>query len=238
MQIFPPIDPKKNALGEVLAARGLTADWLNADDGEPYGPHNMARYCVAEAAKTVPFSYADALLELPELRTWNDELIAAARKEQDEERRVIAAVRHGRSMLLLGPTGVGKTYQAYGAVRDLAVTGVKAIWTVTTVGNLYAALQPRYGIDSETEFRRYAYAQILLLDDLGAGGKVSEFTENVNFRLINHRYEHGLPTLFTTNVPPKELAGKLGDRCASRLTEMCQRVVVTGPDRRRRGEAA
>jgi len=43
-----------------------------------------------------------------------------------------------------------------------------------------------------------------------------------------------LPTLITTNLPIPELRTALGDRVTSRLAEMTERVVLTGPDRRRR----
>ena len=118
-------------------------------------------------------------------------------------------------------------------MRELAVTGVTARWAVTTAADLYAALRPRPGIDSEAEFRRYRDARLLLVDDLGAERKPTEFTEEVNFRLINHRYEHHLPTLMTSNVEPKELRARLGDRVTSRLAEMCERVAMKGNDRRR-----
>ena len=50
-----------------------------------------------------------------------------------------------------------------------------------------------------------------MLDDLGAV-KTSEWIEEVNFRLVNHRYERMLPTLFTSNLLPKDLATLLGER--------------------------
>lgn len=235
MHLTDPIDPQHNDLHKVLEARGITPEWLNTDDGDPYSPANVARSAIGKANSLIPWHYRKAIAEHPDIRTWTDELVAVAKEEQG--RSPIASVQHGRSLLLLGPTGVGKTHQAYGAIRDLAVTGVAAHWNVTTAANLYAALRPRHGIDSEAEYRSYANARVLFVDDLGAGGKVSEFTEEVNFRLVNHRYEHGLPTLFTSNVLPKELAARLGDRVASRLAEMCQQVVIVGKDRRR-GEAA
>lgn len=119
----------------------------------------------------------------------------------------------------------------------LAITGVAATWVVTTAADMYGALRPRHGIDSEAEFRRYRNASVLLVDDLGAERKPTEFTEEINFRLVNWRYENHMPTLITSNLVPKELAGRLGDRVTSRLIEMCQRIVLAGPDRRR-GEAA
>ncbi|GHI91641.1 hypothetical protein TPA0905_11120 [Streptomyces olivaceus] len=43
-----------------------------------------------------------------------------------------------------------------------------------------------------------------------------------------------LPTLITTNLPMEQLRATLGDRVASRLAEMTDRVILEGPDRRRR----
>ncbi|CAL9508521.1 hypothetical protein SUDANB151_03563 [Streptomyces sp. enrichment culture] len=47
-----------------------------------------------------------------------------------------------------------------------------------------------------------------------------------------------LPTLITTNLPTADLRSALGDRVASRLAEMTERVILTGPDRRRTAPAA
>ncbi|WP_020135104.1 ATP-binding protein [Streptomyces sp. 351MFTsu5.1] len=237
MQWTPPINPKRYHLEQLLAARGVTLDWLNSGDTDPYHPANVARYSITEAAKIIPAHYRAASVGSPEIHAWLQELIAAARQDQAERSAPVASVFEGRSLLLLGPTGTGKTHQAYGAIRELAITGVAARWGITTTADLYAALRPRHGIDSEAEFRRYRDARILLIDDLGADRKPTEFTEEVNFRLINHRYERHMPTLITSNLLPKEISERLGDRVTSRLVEMCQRVVFKGTDRRR-GEAA
>ncbi|MCP3820108.1 ATP-binding protein [Streptomyces sp. A3M-1-3] len=233
MQWTPPYDPKQYDLEPLLTRQGLTADWFTTDDGDPYGPTNVARWSSHQVTKLVPFRYRTAVGQRPELHQWIAALAAEARTEQGRRGAPVASVNRGPSLLLLGPTGVGKTYEAYGALRELGVTGIVARWTIVTAADLYAQLRPRHGIDSETEFQRYAKASILLVDDLGAGGKISEFTEDINFRLVNHRYENELPTLITSNVVPQELSARLGDRVASRLTEMCQRIVITGQDRRR-----
>ncbi|MFD9070565.1 ATP-binding protein [Streptomyces lasiicapitis] len=237
MQWIPPINPKRYHLEQLLAARGVTLDWLNSGDTDTFHPANVARYSITEAAKTIPFKFQDATADSPDIQAWLKELVTTARENQADRGAPVASVFQGRSLLLLGPTGTGKTHQAYGAIRELAITGVVACWITTTTADLYAALRPRHGIDSEAEFRRFRDARILLIDDLGADRKPTEFTEEVNFRLINHRYEHHLPTLITSNLLPKEISDRLGDRVTSRLIEMCQRVVFTGPDRRR-GEAA
>ncbi|MDX2528001.1 ATP-binding protein [Streptomyces europaeiscabiei] len=237
MQWTPALDPKRFHLEKLLAARGVSLDWLNSGDTDPHCPANVARYSIVAASKIIPFHFRDATTDSPEILAWLQELTDQARETQAERGAPVASVNHGRSLLLLGPTGTGKTHQTYGAIRELAITGVAATWVITTAADMYAALRPRHGIDSEVEFRRYRDASVLLLDDLGAERKPTEFTEEINFRLINWRYENHKPTLITSNLLPKEISARLGDRVTSRLIEMCQRVVFKGPDRRR-GEAA
>jgi DNA replication protein DnaC len=233
MQYIPPANLRGHDLAPLLAARGLAPDWIQLHDFDPHSPQNVARYTYAEVADLVPFHYRSAVPTLPQLRAWIDGLVAGAREAQAERNSPIASVTHGPSLLLLGVCGVGKTYEAYGAMRELAVSGVRAQWQVTTAADLYAALRPRHGIDSEAEFRRYRDARLLLVDDLGAERKPTEFTEEVNFRLINWRYEHHLPTLFTSNADADALRSRLGDRVTSRLREMSQRIAMKGHDRRR-----
>jgi DNA replication protein DnaC len=181
----------------------------------------------ARKAVAIPARYADAVVDVPAVADWVRALVAIA----VQNRRLVPHIRSGPSLLLVGSTGTGKTYQAYGAIRALGVSGVGCSWMVTTAADMYAQLRPRPKVDSETEFRRYADIGLLVLDDLGAA-KGTEWNEEVNYRLINHRYENELPTLITSNVPPKELVPALGERVASRLVEMAERVVLRGSDRR------
>lgn len=233
MQYIPPSTFRGHDIEPLLANRGLTADWFTTDDFDHHSTANVARVTYAETATKIPFHYRGARTSLPQLHTWIDRLVADAKEAQAQRGAPIASITHGPSLLLLGVTGVGKTYEAYGAMRELAVTGVYGQWAATTAADLYAALRPRHGVDSEAEFARYRNARLLLVDDLGADRKPTEFTEEINFRLINHRYENHLPTLLTSNVGPKELAARLGDRVTSRLAEMCERISLKGDDRRR-----
>ncbi|MFE4671058.1 ATP-binding protein [Streptomyces sp. NPDC056723] len=233
MQYIPPSRLRGRDLEPLLASRGRDLAWINENDFDSHSPANVARNCYGETMNKVPFHYRTARPSLPQLRTWIDTLVADALERQTERDAPIASIVNGPSLLLLGVTGVGKTHEAYGAMRELSLSGVYGQWEVTTAADLYAALRPRHGVDSEAEFRRYRNARLLLVDDLGAERKPTEFTEEINFRLINWRYENHLPTLMTSNVEPKDLAARLGDRVISRLAEMCQRIPMKGNDRRR-----
>lgn len=137
-----------------------------------------------------------------------------------------------RSLLVVGPTGTGKTHYAYSVLRAIAETGATTGWAAYTAADLYARLRPRAGRDSEAEFEGIASTDVLFVDDIGAA-KLTEWTEEITYRLINHRYEQCKPGIFTSNVPPAQLRESLGERVASRLTEMCERVVLKGDDRRK-----
>ncbi|MER7574905.1 ATP-binding protein [Streptomyces sp. NPDC126514] len=146
-----------------------------------------------------------------------------------------AADRHSvKSLLVIGPTGVGKTHHAWSVLRAVAETGTQLRWQMHTAADLYAGLRPRDGEDSQSTFERIANAHLLVLDDLGVC-KWTEWVEEITYRLINHRYEECLPSIFTSNLPPKQLGDTLGGRVASRLTEMCDRIVLKGDDRRKGG---
>jgi DNA replication protein DnaC len=199
---------------------------LTDSDADPHWLAELRETAVKQELR-IPGRFANALPTNPDVAAWVCDLVDIVRSE----RRTVPRILSGPSLLLVGGTGSGKTFQAYGAIRAIGRSGAGCAWIVTTAADMYGQLRPRPRVDSEDEFDRFARIGLLVLDDLGAA-KGTEWNEEINYRLINYRYEHQLPTLVTTNVPPKNLQAALGERVASRLVEMAHRVVITGPDRR------
>jgi DNA replication protein DnaC len=215
-------------------------------------PLGADKYLVAEraaraaqyAAKHVPARFENAVPALPEVECWVAEVIRAAVTESQARGQQVATVHRGPSLLLLGGTGVGKTHPAYGAMRVISLFGLHTPWVVISAADVYARMRPRPGVDAEAEFAAIADVPLLAVDDLGAA-KHTEWVEEINFRLVNRRYEAMRPTLFTSNHPPRDvpavngrparpgLPRVLGERVTSRLVEMCEQVAVRGEDRRR-----
>lgn len=180
----------------------------------------------ARCDRLFPRRYANAADIADKVREWTD---------------VFAAdTDNAPSLLILGPTGTGKTYQAYAALRAIAQIpqpqrgiGYRAVaWEAATHGDILAALRPSGRNDSETALKRYREMPLLFIDDLGVA-KNSEWVEDITYRLINGRYEDMRPSIFTSNLAVEQLREALGDRIASRLAETCTRVVLSGSDRRR-----
>lgn len=170
----------------------------------------------AECDKRFPRRYVNAVADHEAVLGW--------------VRQFVADPKESPSLLVVGPTGVGKTWQAYGALRA-AVVATSRRWEASTFADFTAALRPG-GSDPEGTLRAYRKADLMLIDDLGAA-KHSEWVEETTYRLINGRYEDMKPTIFTTNLPLADLREGVGDRIASRLVEICTRVVLVGGDRRR-----
>ena len=72
---------------------------------------------------------------------------------------------------------------------------------------------------------------LLILDDIGVE-KATDFVAETLYRIINARYIHILPTIFTSNHTIQELADRIGERSASRIVEMSELIELTGGDRR------
>ncbi|MEU9079667.1 ATP-binding protein [Kitasatospora sp. NPDC048538] len=209
----------------MLAAKGIDPDRPLPDTDQPSTALELAD-------RRIPPRYRLAVADHPEVTTWVQQVTLACRPGPGGT----PGIAQGPSLLIAGPTGSGKTHQAYGAIRSLLKAGVRLRWTKLTATELYASQRPRHGTDTEREMRDLMTCSLLVLDDLGAA-KASEWTEELTLRLVDHRYEHLLPTIFTINLAPGEIKNALGDRTASRLADMCERAILTGTDRRRRTAA-
>jgi DNA replication protein DnaC len=75
-------------------------------------------------------------------------------------------------------------------------------------------------------------AELLVMDDLGSE-KVTSWVQERLFVIVNHRYQEERPTIFTSNIAPKDLPTQLGERTASRIMSMCEWIALDGEDYRK-----
>lgn len=132
-----------------------------------------------------------------------------------------------RWLLLLGPTGVGKTWQAAAAYR--AVTHDRGVEGLA-IGLPDLLRRSLPSSPDRINLRTYEKAPVLLLDDLS--GDLSEWKADVLFQLIAARDAAARLTILTSNLRREEVRDQLGDRLASRLSHRLRLVTMEGPDRR------
>ena len=215
---FGGIDPSLlERIRKIMGPR----QWVDWDEHDPKTPQSYGWWIAQNreyAEKNIPRRYANASTDLTDIHEW----VYSVRSDPES----------ATSLLLGGPTGTGKTHAAFAALRLCAETLRPVRWKAASTAALLGDLRPSAGRDSEALMKQYCADPLLFLDDLGAA-KSSDWTEEVLYRVVDYRYSNCLPCIFATNFEPGELSGRLGDRTASRLAEMCQVLAIEGNDRRR-----
>jgi DNA replication protein DnaC len=133
-------------------------------------------------------------------------------------------------LLISGPTGVGKTYLAAAITRELLEIGQGILFL--EVPRLYSELRECMKRDESEEnlIAQYVNVRWLVLDDFGAGA-LSDFERRYALDLLNRRGNAKRKTILTTNLQLQEIAEKLDERIASRLSGFDQ-IEARGKDRR------
>jgi len=152
-------------------------------------------------------------------------------------------------LLLVGPSGLGKTHLAVAAIRELTNKGVHCLFC--DYRDLLKRIQNSYDPSSQTtelELLRPVFeTEAVVLDDLGAQ-KPSEWVWDTVSFILNSRYNGKQATIITTNfldgpsarmeavdgprraTREETLGDRIGERMRSRLHEMCRIVPMQGPD--------
>jgi hypothetical protein len=153
------------------------------------------------------------------------------------------------TLLLIGPTGSGKTHAGYALLAQAARYGAvmrhpkkpperrRLLVGATLVDDYVWALQPDGHEDPPWKVRKdHAKFELLLLDDLGAelDSAASMHVRRVVSALLNKRLEDMHRQVITLNGASEVLARRLGDRLWSRLNEEAHVVEFRGRDRRMR----
>jgi len=142
-------------------------------------------------------------------------------RNQERFAQAAAAAREfarepGGWLVFWGPSGCGKTHLAAAIANGAIEMGQPTLFVV--VPDLLDHLRAAYSAGSELPydelFEQVRSVPLVVLDDLGAHSATPWAQEKL-FQLINHRYNHRLPTVFTSSRPVEEL----DERLRTRLTD-------------------
>ena len=143
-------------------------------------------------------------------------------------------VAKAENLVLIGPTGVGKTGLASGLLLKALENGYRCqfIRAQDLFDQMYASLADR---TTRRLLNRLIRLDVLLVDELGYLNLKPE-QSNIFFKLMEERY-HRHSTIITTNLGYEEWGNFLGnptmvDALLSRVRHYCHTVRIDGPSLR------
>ena len=137
-------------------------------------------------------------------------------------------------MLLMGPSGLGKTYLMHAMARVLLQRGHNVL--LISAYRFLEAARKAYFTGRAEELDALMDADVLMIDDMGSEPLMENITIVQWFNLINERQQRGKGTVISTNLMEDELRRRYTERIASRLLNplQCRLVQFLGDDVRRR----
>ncbi len=220
-------------------ARALDAELDHAEREAIPVPEVLYRLLAEEDAHRRERSLANRLkdAQLPwrwTLDSFPFERQSGVRKSQILTLAGLDFLRRNENLVLIGPTGVGKSGIALALLREACVNGFRGRFycAQALLDELYASLADRSTTKLLTRLSRF---QPLLIDEIGYLTLKPEQT-NAFFRLMDQRYGRA-STILTTNLDYPEWYAlfqnkPLVDALLDRLQHHCVTIRINGPSLR------
>ncbi|MFW6056065.1 MAG: ATP-binding protein [Chloroflexota bacterium] len=116
-------------------------------------------------------------------------------------------------LVLIGPVGSGKTHLSCAIANALLSSGrpVFYVGAADLLDHLRATFSPGSEIRYDELFEQVKNAPLLVLDDI-QGEVGSNWARQKLEQIFSHRFNCGLPTVVTTDIPPDGLAERVSER--------------------------
>jgi DNA replication protein DnaC len=139
----------------------------------------------------------------------------------------------GIGLYLYGSNGVGKTYLLNSLFKGIIGRGTQASVRVISLSSLINLHALAWG-DSAAgiEFKKLRNMRYVGIEEIGKefNSERSTLAATVLDNFLRHRSQKLLPTFFTSNLVPSEIANRYTDDILSLLKEMTVSVLVKGGD--------
>ena len=135
-----------------------------------------------------------------------------------------------RNLLMMGSSGLGKTFLSSAIAHELLEKGYTVIYI--SAGEFATRVQANKFGERPEEMQQYYDADLLILDDLGSEFK-TQLTSAALGEIIDRRLRHGKKMIFSTNLSLKELENNYSARVISRFLGHFDLLRFIGKDIRR-----
>lgn len=139
-----------------------------------------------------------------------------------------------RWLLLYGGYGTGKSHLAAAIANHVVQDHHMQVYFAVApdlLDHLRAAYAPNSSITYDERFEQIRSVHLLVIDDLGAEQSTPWAVEKL-YQIFNHRYNHRLPTVITTNCVLDTLDPRISSRLAD--PDLCRNVLIEAVDYRMR----
>ena len=197
-------------------------------------------------ARTKYYGQAISLSKVP--KRYFDKSIENFEGNKELVDECVASIIKGESVFVSGKCGVGKTHLAVGLLKKwtreqvvekiqdpndyLMSNSINPVFLSSV--DLFFELKSTFNNDNQSEkdvLDKYVYAGLLVIDDVGAE-KVSDWSRQMFYLIIDRRYRSLKPTIITSNLSLQQISEIIDERISSRICEMGIATELTGKDRR------
>lgn len=134
------------------------------------------------------------------------------------------------SILMIGATGLGKTFLSACIARTVADRGYSVLYsTAMQLFSDFETAKFARSTESADASRKYFTCDLLIIDDLGTE-MATQFTVSALYQIVNTRLLEGRPTIISTNLPAAELKQRYSPQIASRLLGVYECYSFAGDD--------
>ena len=136
----------------------------------------------------------------------------------------------GKSLILGGGVGTGKTHLAIAMANRYISQGKPVLFL--NLPAMMDRMRQETLRGENTTLQQAKNVDLLILDDAGVE-RVTEWRDEQLYDIVNHRYNHDLPLVITTNAVSMDslretLKGERSERICSRLAEMAEQAWLVG----------
>ena len=144
--------------------------------------------------------------------------------------QIEASLAQGRTMILCGNPGTGKTHIACAIGGECISAGKTAIFTslAEIIDRVFSTWRSRSSSSGAAgdPLEALATVDLLIIDEIGGAGG-SDAEKRLMFQLLNRRYEDVRSTILISNLRPDALAKTLGERTVDRFRETGEMIPFT-----------
>lgn len=150
----------------------------------------------------------------------------------DKQRTVVSFLKEGRSAVIYGSNGVGKTHLAFASCLEQINNGKNAKYILAF--DFFNSIRRSFG-DYTTDkiIKEYEQYDYLVIDEIDkTQGTPMEFT--YLYSLINKRYNEMKSTVLITNAKPSDFASIIGQSALDRVASEGKVIDLTGDNYRQK----